>query len=352
MTQGSVETGGPTTPRVEWGVVIHGGVGVLPRSRMSEELEAAYRACLQESLHAGHRALADGGAAEDGVVEAIRVMEDSPLFNAGRGSNLDWEGVVSMDASIMRGPDLGAGAVAGVTDVRSPIHLARRVMEECPHVFLTGEGAEAFARKVGIEVTPNEWFVTPRRLEALESARAREAVGDSTPNTVSRPPDVPAAEEEPERPDVAGTGGSDDPLTPADFAGTVGAVALDREGRIVAGTSTGGMANKKWGRVGDSPVIGSGTYASSRCGVSCTGWGEFFIRNAVAHDIDARMAYLGVSLSEAAHQVIHETLESQLTGLGGIVALDGEGHVEMAWNTAGMYRGWIGADGRFEVGIY
>jgi beta-aspartyl-peptidase (threonine type) len=325
---------------------------------MSEDLEAAYRTCLADSLGAGHRALAGGGSAEDSVVEAIRVMEDSPLFNAGRGSNLDWRGVASMDASIMRGPDLGAGAVSAVTDVRSPIDLARRVMEDCPHVFLSGEGAEAFAREMGIESSPNEWFVTPRRLEALEAARAREAEGDATPNTVSRPPDVPAAEgkgngrDDVGRPDVAGTGGAGDPLTPEDFAGTVGAVALDREGRIVAGTSTGGMANKKWGRIGDSPVIGSGTYASTRCGVSCTGWGEYFIRNAVAHDIDARMEYLGVSLAEAARQVIHDKLESQLTGLGGIVALDAEGHVELAWNTAGMYRGWVGPGGVPEVGIY
>jgi len=318
---------------------------------MTPEMQTAYEDDLRDSLLAGHAAMAHGGSAEDGVVAAIRVMEDSPLFNAGRGSNLDWEGVATMDASIMRGRDQGAGAVTAVTDVRSPIHLARMVMERCPHVFLSGSGAETFAREVGVESTPNEWFVTDRRVEALEAARVRDAQGDATPNTISgpvqRPADVPAAED---RPDIAGTGGLRS--EPTDFAGTVGAVALDSEGHIVAGTSTGGMANKKWGRIGDSPLIGAGTWASLRCGISCTGWGEYFIRQGVAQDIDARMAYLGASLATASHQVIHETLEAQLPGLGGIVALDAEGNVEMAFNTAGMYRGWIDETGTLEVDIY
>jgi beta-aspartyl-peptidase (threonine type) len=321
---------------------------VLPRAQMTPGLEAQYRACLRESLAAGHAALSSGGSATDAVVEAIRVMEDSPLFNAGRGSNLDSDGRVTMDASIMRGEDQGAGAVAGVTDVRSPIHLARMVMERCPHVFLMGSGAEAFARAQGIESTPNQWFITERRRKALDAARAREAEGDGTPNVVSRPADVP---QRGDRPDLSGIGGLEDP-DPADQAGTVGAVALDSSGRITAGTSTGGMANKRWGRIGDSPVIAAGTYAAPHVGISCTGWGEFFIRNAVAHDIAARMEYLEVSLEEAARQVIHDKLERQLPGLGGIVGLDRAGNVEMAFNTAGMYRGWVDHEGDVQVAIY
>lgn len=317
-----------TTRRVKWGVVIHGGVGVLPREELTRELEAEYRTDLAASLRAGLEIMRDGGAAENGVVEAIRVMEDSTLFNAGRGSNLTAEGVVSMDASIMAGDTLAAGAVAGVQSVRNPIELARAVMERCPHVMLSGQGAEAFAREHGLKLEEASFFLTQRRWEALQKAKMREAGGRGRPNTVDAPPD------------------------PGNRSGTVGAVALDRGGRLVAGTSTGGSANKRWGRIGDSPVIGAGTYAGAHCAVSCTGWGEYFIRNAVAHDVEARMAYLGVSLSEAAHQIIMESLEAQLPGLGGLVAMDRHGHVEMCFNTRGMYRGWIDQDGRLEVAIF
>ncbi len=316
-------------------MVIHGGVGVLPEEDLTPELERDYRDTLAQSLEAGHAALLDGRA-EDGVVEAIRVMEDSPLFNAGRGSNLDADGRVSTDASIMTGEDLAAGAVAEVTTVRNPIELARMVMERSPNVFMVGAGAEAFARLNGIEITPNEWFVTERRLRALEDAVAREAAGDGTPNVLGRPADVPLPK----------------PDSSTRFAGTVGAVALDRAGRICAGTSTGGMANKRFGRIGDSPVIGAGTYASDLCGVSCTGWGEYFIRNAVAHDVAARMAYLGVTVGEAVDQVIHGTLQAQRPGLGGLVALGRDGTVVMDFNTAGMYRGRVDQEGALDVGIY
>lgn len=332
--------------RLRWGLVIHGGVDVLTPKALTSELEQSYRGALQEALEAGRSALVAGGSAVEAVVEAVRVMEDSPLFNAGRGCNLDSQGRPSLDASIMRGWDQGVGAVAGVRTVRHPIELAREVMEHCPHVFLIGDGAEGFARERGLREEPEEWFVTPRRVEYLERARRREAEGDDRPNVMGRgaglrPVDVPG-------PGFDGEAG----MPPSEKSGTVGAVALDPSGRVAAGTSTGGMANKKWGRVGDSPVPGAGTWASPRCGVSCTGWGEYFIRNAVAHDVDARMAHGGRTLGEAAREVVLGTLQDQMPGLGGLVALDAAGHVEMVFSTGGMYRGWIDHDGRTEVAIY
>lgn len=345
-------------PRIDWGLVIHGGVGVLSVEQMTKELEADYLGTLEESLQAGYGALKKGGSAVDAIVDAIGVMEDSPIFNAGRGSNFTADGVVSMDASIMVGNTLEAGAVAGVSDVRYPIRLARHVMEDCPHVMLAGAGAEAFARSVGMESTPAEFFFTQRRWDDLQAAKAREAQGAEAPNTVDVD-DVQAlaAGAEPSgRGDPKplgldfGTRASSDDLK--DNSGTVGAVALDANGLLVAGTSTGGSANKKWGRIGDSPVIAAGTYAGSHCGVSCTGWGEYFIRHAVAHDIQARMAYLGLSLREATHQVVMEKLEAHRKGLGGVVALDREGNVEMCFNTRGMYRGWVNQEGKIQVAIW
>jgi beta-aspartyl-peptidase (threonine type) len=318
---------------------------------MTPRLDANYRRVLTESLQAGFDAMKRGGTAVDAVVESIAVMEDSVIFNAGRGGNFNSEGVVSLDASIMVGDTLEAGAVAGVTGIRHPIELARRVMERCPHVMLAGTGAEEFARTVGIETTPADFFFTQRRWDDLRAAREREAAGDASPNTV----DLDAA---------AGGGGAAGAKPPAgldfgtseadlkDKSGTVGAVALDASGMLVAGTSTGGTANKKWGRIGDSPVIGAGTYAGPRCGVSCTGWGEYFIRHAVAHDIEARMAYLGISLEEATRQVIMEKLEAHRKGLGGLCAMDRDGNIEMTFNTRGMYRGWVDQDGRIQVAIY
>jgi len=347
---------GGGSPRIRWGLVIHGGVGVIPPEEMTTELEADYLRVLTESLQAGFEAMKAGGTAVDGIVESIGVMEDSPIFNAGRGSNYTTDGVVSMDASIMAGKNLEAGAVAGVTDVRHPIRLARHVMENCPHVMLSGAGAEEFAREMGLESTPAEFFYTERRWSDLQAAKAREAQGSAAPNTVDvEDAGALAAGAEPSEPGavgegIASTGTSQEELK--DNTGTVGAVALDAEGLLVAGTSTGGSANKKWGRIGDSPVIAAGTYAGSHCGVSCTGWGEYFIRHAVAHDIQARMAYLGIPLREATHQVIMEKLEAHRKGLGGIVALDREGNVEMVFNTRGMYRGWVDQDGSLEVAIY
>ncbi|MGE0443809.1 MAG: isoaspartyl peptidase/L-asparaginase family protein [Vicinamibacterales bacterium] len=307
----------PVTPdgprpvaRIEWGMVMHGGAGTILRERMSAEVEQQYRAALTEALQAGHRALADGGSGLDAVVAAITILEDSPLFNAGRGAVFTADGVNSLDASIMDGASLRAGAVAGVTDVKNPIALARLVMEKSPHVMLSGAGAEQFAREQGIPSTPKEWFYTERRWQDLQNAKADEKFG------------------------------------------TVGAIALDRTGGLTAGTSTGGMTNKKWGRIGDSPIIGAGTYASARCAVSGTGWGEFFIRNAVASDICARMEYGGAPLADATDAVIMRKLPQQEQDTGGVIAMDRDGNIATPFNTAGMYRGWIDPDGRVTIHIF
>lgn len=295
---------------IEWGLVMHGGAGTITRENMTAEREAEYRAKLTEALAAGHAVLEAGGSALDAVVAAINILEDSPLFNAGKGAVFTADGTHSLDASIMDGATLRAGAVAGVATVKNPITLARRVMEESRHVFLSGAGAEAFGREQGVVMVEPAYFYTERRWQQLQEAQAEEVLG------------------------------------------TVGVVALDRSGDLAAGTSTGGMTNKRWGRIGDSPVIGAGTYAGEGCGVSGTGWGEYFIRNVVAYDICARVRYQGVTLAEAAHAVIMERLEAQEPETGGVIALDGAGHVVATFNTPGMYRGWIGAGGEAVTAIY
>jgi beta-aspartyl-peptidase (threonine type) len=301
-------------PRIEWGLVIHGGAGTISREAMTAEREQEYRAALSEALRAGHRVLQDGGAGLDAVIAAIVIMEDSPLFNAGRGAVFTADGVNALDASIMDGATLRAGAVAGVTDVKNPIALARLVMDQSPHVMLSGAGAERFAREHGIPSTPKEWFFTERRWKELQEAKTNEAK--------------------------------------AAKSGTVGAVALDRAGRLAAGTSTGGMTNKKWGRIGDSPVIGAGTYANARCAVSGTGWGEYYIRNAVAHDICARVEYANASIATAATDVVMTTLLQQQKDTGGVIAMDGDGHIATPFNTSGMYRGWIDQAGAVTTRIF
>jgi beta-aspartyl-peptidase (threonine type) len=316
-------------PRIEWGLVMHGGAGTITRASMTPELEAEYRATMTEALQAGHAVLRDGGSSLDAVVAAIVVLEDSPLFNAGKGAVFTAEGTNSLDASIMYGPTLAAGAVAGVETVKNPIRLARAVLEASPHVMLSGEGADAFAAERGIEQVDPEYFYTERRWRALQRAREQERGGGDGSASVSPGESVNRAR-----------------------FGTVGVIALDREGRIAAGTSTGGMTNKKWGRIGDSPIIGAGTYASERCGISATGWGEHFIRNVVAYDICARAAYRNIPLRASARQMIHEQLEAQEPETGGVVGLDAEGNVVMEFNTPGMYRGLIDADGRVETAIY
>jgi beta-aspartyl-peptidase (threonine type) len=303
-------------------LVIHGGAGVIERSALDADEERAVRADLEQALDAGHAVLASGGTALDAVEAAIVILEDSPRFNAGRGAVFDAEGGHQLDASVMEGHTQRAGAVAGVTTVRHPVRLARAVMEHSPHVMLSGAGAEAFAdTREGIERVPNDWFDTPRRLEQLRKAQARA---------------LQAGE-----PTVAG----------AAYYGTVGAVALDVHGHIAAATSTGGMTNKKWNRIGDSPVIGAGTWADARCGVSGTGWGEFYIRAAVAHDICARVAYRGDALAAAADAVVNGVVPA-LGGDGGVIALDAEGNIAMPFNTPGMYRAWIRPDGTRGTAIF
>ena len=300
-------------------LVIHGGAGYVARASLSAEDEAAARADLERALEAGHSILAAGGTALDAVQAAVVVLEESPRFNAGKGAVFNAHGGHELDASIMEGHTRRAGAVAGVTTVRSPITLARTVMEHSPHVMLAGDGAEAFAdSRPEIERVPNDWFDTDRRRRALEQAQRQAAVGEAPQGQ---------------------------------YFGTVGAVALDRHGHIAAATSTGGMTNKKWGRIGDSPVIGAGTWADARCGVSGTGWGEFYIRNAVAHDICARVAYRGDALAEAAEEVVNRVVTAA-GGDGGAIALDVDGNIAMPFNSGTMYRAWIRPDGSRGVAIF
>ncbi|MEK9625209.1 MAG: isoaspartyl peptidase/L-asparaginase [Halieaceae bacterium] len=301
-------------------IALHGGAGTIERGAMSEELEATYRAFLDDAITRGYEQLLEGRSGLDVVVNVIQLMEDSPLFNAGRGAVYTWEGTHELDASIMHGEHLDAGAVAGVSTVKSPIALARAVMEDSPHVMLASRGAEVFASEQGFDLVSPEYFATERRREALEAYKANEQAG----------------------------------LKPeADHKfGTVGVVVLDQAGNLVAGTSTGGMTGKRWGRIGDSPVIGAGTYADNRsCAVSATGHGEYFIRHTVARDICARMQFGGMTLEEASSAVIMEELVGA-NGEGGIVAVDTAGEVALVFNTPGMYRASIDAMGRKVVGIY
>jgi L-asparaginase / beta-aspartyl-peptidase len=305
-------------------LVIHGGAGVIERGAMTPQEERAVRADLERALDAGHAVLAAGGSALDAAEAALVILEDSPRFNAGRGAVFDADGGHQLDASVMEGHTRRAGAVAGVTTVRHPVRLARAVMEHSPHVMLAGAGAEAFAdTRPELERVENRWFDTPRRRQQLEQARAREKA-----QAAGLPVDLRGA-----------------------YFGTVGAVALDAQGRIAAATSTGGMTNKRWNRIGDAPVIGAGTWADERCGVSGTGWGEFYIRAAVAHDICARVAYRGDSLADAAEEVVNRVVPA-LGGDGGAIALDADGNIAMPFNTSGMYRAWIRPDGSRGVAIY
>ena len=300
-------------------IAIHGGAGTIERERLSQEQEASIRAALGAAVEAGHQVLLAGGSSLDAVTTAVRLLEDAPEFNAGRGAVLTFDGTVEMDASIMDGSNLAAGAVAGISGVRHPIEAARRVMTDSPHVMLVGTGAEAFARSEGLEFMDPDWFITEFRLEQLRAIQARQ----QTATQLSE-----------------------------DWFSTVGAVAVDREGNVAAATSTGGMSNKRWGRVGDSPVIGAGTYADNRaCAVSATGHGEYFIRYAVAHEICARVRLSGVSLREAADAVINQLLV-EAGGEGGVIAVDPDGRISMPFNTPGMYRAAIDRDGRLQVAIF
>jgi L-asparaginase / beta-aspartyl-peptidase len=313
-----------------FGFVIHGGAGTIERGRMTPEREAAYRAALEAALTAGHEVLRRGGPGLDAVVAAIRLLEDSPLFNAGKGAVFTAEGTNELDTSIMDGRTLKAGAAAGLKRVKNPILLARLVMEQSPHVMMVGEGAEAFARQKGVELVEPKYFYTEERWQQLQ--RRKEEEQKSQPPRSSRP------------------GGEELLLEDRKF-GTVGAVCLDRAGNLAAGTSTGGTTNKKFGRVGDSPIIGAGTYANNEtCAVSCTGDGEFFIRAAVAHGVSAAMEHGRLSLAAAAQLALEKA--RRLGGTGGLIAIDRRGNFTTPFNTSGMYRGHIGPDGRPQVAIY
>ena len=301
-------------------IAVHGGAGTIERGQMSEEREASIRAVLTAAVEAGQAILAEGGSSLDAVTAAVRILEDAPEFNAGRGAVLTAEGQVELDASIMVGNTLDAGAIASVRGVRHPIEAARRVMEDSPHVMLVGQGAEQFAQAAGLEFKDDDWFITDFRAEQLRAIQESQSRGNTQLSE--------------------------------DWFSTVGAVAIDQNGDLAAATSTGGMSNKRFGRVGDSPIIGAGTYADNRsCDVSATGHGEYFIRHVVAYDICARMRYSGLSLEDSADAVVNQVLR-EAGGDGGVIAIDYQGRVSMPFNTAGMYRAAIHADGRLEVGIY
>ena len=337
------EASGATDPVV---LVIHGGAGTIRKANMTEGREAAIRASLEAALRAGHAEIAAGRPAMDAVTAAIHLLEEDPQFNAGRGGVFAADGTVRHDASVMDGATGLSGASSNTQHVRRPISLARAVMEASPHVLLTASGAEEFALQQGLEMVPNTHFHTAARRAALErvQAREREAMGDASGDA----------------PEGASPGGASPEATgsPAWIApeawqmhGTVGAVALDADGRLAAGTSTGGMTNKRWGRVGDSPLVGAGTWADRRCGVSATGHGEFFIRLAVAHDIAARAEYLGETCAEAAAHVIGTTL-TEAGGTGGVIVLGASGEAGLPFNTEGMYRGTVTRSGVVTTAMY
>jgi len=304
-------------------LVIHGGAGVIERDLLSADEEAAIRADLGTALDAGNAVLAAGGSALDAVQAAVVALEESPRFNAGKGSVYNAEGRHELDASLMEGHTRRAGAVAGVETIRNPVKLARAVMEHSPHVMMVGAGAERFAdTQAQIERVANDWFDTETRRAQLELEQTRERAAMADADNLR-----------------------------GKYFGTVGAVALDTQGHLAAATSTGGMTNKRYGRVGDSPLIGAGTWADEGCAVSGTGWGEFFIRNAVAHDIAARMAYGGHSLADAAEAVILQRVP-ELGGDGVAIAVDRNGYIAMPFSTSGMYRGWLRSDGSRGVAIF
>ena len=300
-------------------IAIHGGAGAVPRASLSAEREERYRAGLAAALDAGYAVLDGGGSSLDAVIAAVRILEDDPLFNAGHGAALTRDGAAELDAAIMDGKHMRAGAVASVRHVRNPIELARHIMEKSRHVLLVGAGAEEFALEEGMSLVPNRYFRTAERLEQLESEQRGERVSD---------------------------------LIPPSSQGTVGAVARDGAGNLAAATSTGGMTNKRPGRVGDSPIIGAGTYAKNGvCAVSATGHGEYFIRAVAAHHVSAALEYRGLALEAAVHEMLHEVLRG-MGGDGGLIAIDHAGRVVMDFSTEGMFRGARDSNGRRDIAIY
>lgn len=322
---------GPQNPRL--GFVIHGGAGVISKGSLTPEKEKEFRAKLEEAVVAGYKALQSGKSSLDAVEVAIRILEDSPLFNAGRGAVFTNDGKNELDASIMDGKTLGAGAVAGLRKVKNPITLARAVMEKSEHVMMIGDGAEKFATEQKIELVDPKYFWTQHRWDALQKILKEE-------------------KEKSEKGEKGKSLNANVAKLPYHKFGTVGAVALDKEGNLAAGTSTGGMTNKKYGRVGDAPIIGAGTYANNAtCAVSATGWGEYFIRLGVARDISSMMEYQAVTVQAAADAVIKRKLQ-KLGGDGGVIALDKFGNIGISFNSEGMYRAYINKDGKPVVEIY
>jgi beta-aspartyl-peptidase (threonine type) len=312
------------TTKQNIGLAIHGGASTIDRGEMTPEREREYRAGLERALSDGYEILKRGGSSLDAVEASVRALEDDPHFNAGRGSVFTSAGTNEMDAAIMDGKTLGAGAVTNLRHIRNPISLARLVMEKSRHVFMAGEGAEMFAKANGVEILPDQkYFYTKERWEALQKVKASAAVGSGQKQFI---------------------------ITDQDQHGTVGAVALDQNGHLAAATSTGGTTNKLPGRIGDSPVIGAGTYANGICAVSATGDGEYFICATVARDVAALMEYREMKLPDAAQTALDKV--AKLGGTGGLIAIDREGNLALPFNTSGMYRGHVAPDGKFVVEIY
>ena len=300
--------------KVDFAIVVHGGAGTILKKNMSDEMELAYKLKLEEAINAGYNILEKNGSSKDAVEQTIKILENSELFNAGKGSVLSNKGLVEMDASIMNGQNLNAGAISGIKTIKNPISAARLVMEKSEHVFLSGEGAEEFAKLQGLDIIDNEYFITETRLKSLLNAKKRDSIKDNK-------------------------------------FGTVGCVAIDKFGNITSGTSTGGMTNKKWNRIGDVPIIGAGTYANNNtCGISSTGWGEYFIRNVVAYDISSQIEYKKISIDLAAKNTLKKVKD--LGGNGGVIGIDKNGNILMDFNTEGMYRGYKKSDGESEISIY
>jgi beta-aspartyl-peptidase (threonine type) len=313
-------------------LVIHGGAGTITRQNMTPEKEKAYQEVLQQALQVGYEVLKNGGTSLDAVEKTVRVMEDSPLFNAGKGAVFTHDGRNELDASIMDGKTGKAGAVAGVTTIRNPISTARRVMENSEHVMMVGAGAEQFAKDQKMEIVDPSYFHTDTRHRQLQQIRDQQKTKLDHSDDKSDSRELIFIE--------------------GPKFGTVGAVALDQHGNLAAATSTGGMTNKRYGRVGDAPIIGAGTFADNNtCAVSATGHGEYFIRSVVAHDISALMEYKGLTVEQAAKEVVLKKLVEK-GGTGGVIALDRHGSLAMPFNTEGMYRGYIRADGKAVVEIY
>ena len=310
-------------------LIIHGGAGTITKENMSAEKEKVYREKLTEALKAGFAEIQKGKSSVDAVAASIVIMEDSPLFNAGKGAVFTADGKNELDASIMFGKDKSAGAVAGIQTIKNPIKAAIAVMQKSEHVMLSGNGAEKFAKEQGLEIVNPEYFWTKDRWDGLQKLKQKEALKNSQKTSQNKLPESYEIDKK---------------------FGTVGAVALDKNGNISAGTSTGGMTNKKWNRIGDSPIIGAGTYANSQVGISGTGWGEFFIRSTAARTVSAKMEYQNKDIKTATQETIDEI--GKMGGDGGLIALDKDGNIAMPFNTAGMYRGAITENGEIEVEIY